>query len=619
MNTTDNLDKVIPIRWRHPEHAHRVISNQSLLSVYTKWYPGAVINLGNNAGQFRGMKVRITRPVFDARVLEMQRNLMEYEHPNADAQRLRRNFRAGLRAIKYMEAMHQDAAEATTSVYHEWKVDPSKQFDLLNSSRTNTTLQNVVWTIHRGECYLYCVRPDLDKSPLFYGAWSDEPRRKCVIISWQYPFTVRDIPWDVLMNLVKVLQGLTKWMICFVVEASYDNDDIQVSVIDSETYLEFKVIDHTNGIYADECIKRQIPKLSSWTESGVAFHGILNHVSANLDGRDPDQVWQILRKIWPTLPNEWHGAHVPNLISTTTNIVHHRNPDQIVVGTHVPLPNIGLSCYINAMVQLLYAIENFKTTIMGGAWQDPILIALQAVFTSMATALDVGTMDRTRVEKLLSELRDVCGFPERSQQDTYEFMNKVLNQIPRNARDSHFGVYWRRERTCLNCFERYDILELNDSHMIIQFSSGTEIASMDELSRLIEPEEEVDFKCACNGKLRRAKRKAILLGTADSLIITLARFSYAGSSASKIHIPVDVTESVILDRDDCQKETYDLQSVIFHCGQELVSGHYYVFVKDETGRIQCNDDQIRSAVTFAEMMQARMSESYILEYRKRKT
>lgn len=264
-------------------------------------------------------------------------------------------------------------------------------------------------------------------------------------------------------------------------------------------------------------------------------------------------------------------------------------------GKHSPvgLTNLGNTCYINSVLQCLFAIDDFKYTILGSferrLQENDVFQSLKNIFLKM----ECGPQNYVDPEPLISALR----LDRSIQQDGQEFMKLFLTLLER----SFEGIpelegkiskmfrgrvgYQTRCLTCQNLSESsYRFDDFSELDIPIKGYKNLD----NSLGSLLSPEildGDNQYYCEhCNTK-RDATRQLVVKDLPPFLCLSLQRFVFDLKKMDRVKVsdkfsfPLELDSGTIThDYQECSKTIYDLEGILLHKGTSAQQGHYVAHV-----------------------------------------
>jgi len=273
----------------------------------------------------------------------------------------------------------------------------------------------------------------------------------------------------------------------------------------------------------------------------------------------------------------------------------------------VGLENLGATCYLNALLQMLYHINAFRDAVFkiphqGEIFKSSTTMALQSVFKHLQ-------LDSTRTGVETKDLTNAFGWTSAEaymQQDAQEMLRKLLEKIEEKMVGSSvegtvgnlFGGKWRNYISCLNVSytsareEEFMDVQLDVKGCKDLYESFSKYTEKEKL------EGENKYDAGPEFGKQDAEKGVIFTKFPPVLTILLKRFDFDMQRMAyvKIHDEFAFPARLCLDefiaqdvREQQEKEeaeqgikkvsnTYLLHSVLVHSG-DVGGGHYYAYIR----------------------------------------
>ncbi|KAG8011111.1 Ubiquitin carboxyl-terminal hydrolase 37 [Nibea albiflora] len=340
-------------------------------------------------------------------------------------------------------------------------------------------------------------------------------------------------------------------------------------------------------------------------------------------------------------------------------------------------PNINQSCYMNSILQSLFAMVDLIKDFMcqKPVWGSVPEAKLIRSFMAIRDAhLSSGTWNKRRLLRSFRKAASTQGlsFSDQNQEDAHEFLISVLDQMRSlssllevNAASMkrrytcpvqrHLMFQIEKTRTCKRCGAQskrkedftnlsLDLIPSGSVKEMVQAYVNVRSACPHSITSLTEhtprqfvfvwtcfynmwpvdshlQETELEFKCECGGNTSGQRMAFETLP--NVLILHLKRFIYSPTyELVKLHDPVKLSRDLVVSSntgDGC----YGLISVVGHFGSNGQAGHYICdsvhpddSLSQTTDHWLTFDDSVVSNTTGASVCEQRRKSSYILFYKK---
>ena len=301
------------------------------------------------------------------------------------------------------------------------------------------------------------------------------------------------------------------------------------------------------------------------------------------------------------------------------------------------LVNIGNSCYINAALQLLFSIQEFKEFIRKRHFHVPYMRQdiCNELFYLFSNSQQLNSACTLRA--LVANFTNNVYFNDSSMQDSEEFLTTLLQVIRQEVTVSNVagqalindfcGIennvrrFVSRGGTCPNCQslprteeERFNVINIQLPN--IQTNQTLQLSSLlanhfSSSSNTVRMKCSQCCKCTRNCpqsglcQLRDSVSQTVLVHSPDTLLIKINRFGIHGMK-NQTHVwPED---TIMLGG-----EYFSLKSVVDHLGSTVNSGHYICHVKSGQLWTRCNDSEV---IRGQEELQAKSKDNYYYLYSK---
>ncbi|KAJ3028715.1 hypothetical protein HDV00_010085, partial [Rhizophlyctis rosea] len=258
--------------------------------------------------------------------------------------------------------------------------------------------------------------------------------------------------------------------------------------------------------------------------------------------------------------------------------------------------NIGATCYMAAVVQMLYYssfADSLLTTGFGSTGLYTVILNELFLAKNEKREMDVATLQVATC--------DGVQFVENRQEDAHEFLQHLIAQVALESIPGDSPVKtslaWEMlmTRKCIACPIESDTTE---AEIVWSLKMTTvpvnRVLSVDEYLRMYMARERYTYSCQCGDKWSTISRRPNTLPAV--LILHLARFGFRGGDAfgTKRFDPVNI--DVVLRLQEAGSETnvcFMLRGLIMHYGWTLKSGHYVYAAFDSTdGSWTLYDDDV---------------------------
>lgn len=279
------------------------------------------------------------------------------------------------------------------------------------------------------------------------------------------------------------------------------------------------------------------------------------------------------------------------------------------------LCNYGASCFVNAIIQALYACNErerkFCDNIADG---NTLLKALCQTFTEMDNKITELWLETVPFTEALTDLgtRNGGDMPcyKGHQEDAAELFSTFINALSCYSSNANtfFNITTREEAKCSLCTKTTNSYAEHTQIMVPV--NGDNIQACIKSYKKGERKQNCENP-GCRGRGNRELRhitNSVFTSVSKFLVISLKRFAYevATKSSPKITSLVKFDERL-----EINKFKFSLFAVVNHIGQTIESGHYTAYTKDTNGSWYLCNDRIITPVSFKEVV---TPEAYMLFY-----
>lgn len=247
--------------------------------------------------------------------------------------------------------------------------------------------------------------------------------------------------------------------------------------------------------------------------------------------------------------------------SIMSKLVHDPTNNRLVSTEKIALPNLGNSCYVNAIIQ--------------------IFLHSQVLWSSI--------LDTFKADNLLTSLRSkYCEFaniPVYEQCDSMLFLTWLLDNCSEHKQS--WEQVWRTNLECTKCSKKTHCRTQSENLWIVYPNTDDAQFDMESCVKAQLQEEGIPKNCDhCKENTKHTLRSS-LLNLPKNLFINLQHF--AGKCFNFYdEICVDVYNNLTEDEDFAP---YVLKGFVMHTGSQS-AGHYTTFCLDKDGWTQYDDDTI---------------------------
>ena len=291
------------------------------------------------------------------------------------------------------------------------------------------------------------------------------------------------------------------------------------------------------------------------------------------------------------------------------------------------ISNVGSTCYLSAVVQILSHSRRFLETLSGARFPRPN--PSQKAFLKLVNDMwskngEGGYLDPSELVGALRSARDGSAFNRGVQEDAHDAISTILSLIneasvrgPRehSVIEKLFSIEFDRSRTCHGCRAANDKKEMETDLFVAVPTLGSPELSihLKDLLRVLTSTEVIPgARCsACKTDTHATARNSISKAS-ELLLISLKRFDAYGNRINTfVEYPTDLDLSDLPGYHGLPN--YRLIGIIHHHGKSLERGHYTAdYFHDGEKEWKHADDEYVTSV--GKTIASRSSTAYILLY-----
>ncbi|CAF0868812.1 unnamed protein product [Adineta ricciae] len=312
-----------------------------------------------------------------------------------------------------------------------------------------------------------------------------------------------------------------------------------------------------------------------------------------------------------TEPTTQSVGKIHNLLDGTNS----PSTDSALQSIPCGLENLGNTCYLNVILQIFAHTPPLMRWILNDKHHETCLNyenCFLCIFQQTLHAMDriskqdhnrfyPPTLLRSQLEKLSIE------FAENTQQDSNELLIKLLDHTAQSS-SIFYEIFNFQTRCVVCCGVCHNLSDRIESQTILQCAiplSNTSSRLIDCLNDYFKKEfltGDNAYECSSCQKKQKATRETKVHSLPQILPISLKRFGANGHAKLLNNVLYD--EVLHLGQwlsEDCRAKTVDKEKVyylyglIIHCGNDMESGHYICYIKDESTNkwYEANDKSIK--------------------------
>ena len=262
------------------------------------------------------------------------------------------------------------------------------------------------------------------------------------------------------------------------------------------------------------------------------------------------------------------------------------------------LVNQGATCYMNAVLQTLFHLEQFRSFILKSTSNQALVMSLRELFSQMALS-NVVAVDTSVFTQVWGTEYGL--FDPHEQEDAESFLNSLLVKLPEAA--SEF-LTWNVRTT-------FEGINVEFSHEVSE-TLKTLAINVKGVSSFADSMKQVELPAFFTGSNQYnselygpvdAKRSVKIVKVPEVLIVQLKRFDYDVDRHQRVKIldPLEIPMTFDIQKyfGHCPSTDFELSAVISHTGT-ADRGHYMAIVK-KNGEWLCYNDEDVSPMNEAQL------------------
>lgn len=304
----------------------------------------------------------------------------------------------------------------------------------------------------------------------------------------------------------------------------------------------------------------------------------------------------------------------------------------------VGLENRGVTCYMNAAMQLLFhlpAIGRYLVEVSQGKHSNVKTSSVTAELAKLFRRLTEGKKKSgVYPTRMIQRLEDInCMMSEWEQEDSHEYLMSLLGRLQEDSTPKGeklrssimhdiFGGTVEQQVTCRNCGHvsttNQDFYDIPVSFSRSERKQGkyTLSQSVEDFfsPEVIKPKDKEGYQCEKCKQITKAIKQNAIQDAPEYLTVHIKRFKFSGSLGQKVKdqmlYPLDLDLTAYSKTEEPLR--YSLVGVIVHEGRTLSSGHYIAIVKQPNMKWYEYDDDIVRKVSDSYVKN--QENAYILVY-----
>ena len=270
--------------------------------------------------------------------------------------------------------------------------------------------------------------------------------------------------------------------------------------------------------------------------------------------------------------------------------------DEKTLEGHTGLKNLCCTCYMNSVLQQLFANKKYRNQIISSNSEKPWIVALKKIFLEMLLTLQPSVTTQEFCASFL--FHEIDPIDVRSQMDAAEFLGTLVDQL--NTAGISNNVFKAIEQKTFSGKDEAFTENMDEECIFVQVPmKGTFDDFMEKFSA---KEVHENYHTEQIDKPITVEAVTKLKVAPETLILQLNRFNYdmikgtRTKSNQYFEFPFDIDIQKMMNDNSSQK--YSLKGVIIHSGA-ADWGHYYSYIKEGEEWVEFNDSNV-SVITLEE-------------------
>ena len=286
----------------------------------------------------------------------------------------------------------------------------------------------------------------------------------------------------------------------------------------------------------------------------------------------------------------------------------------------IGLKNLGNSCYMNSVLQVLAHTDDFKKYFLNNDFNEgskPLSLALRNFLKEYFENKDNNYFALEELYNVI-KLNNKMGFADGNQHDSADFLNSFLYSLETENNNKWNNIFKGKETildTCEQCNDKSqkenefkflslgikdDDLEKIESHEMEEDCCNCcdcccvyYKTALEKLLDNYTKEEEIEANCGrCNKNTN--KKKIIRISFLPKYLIL--QFKIYNHHSVFIKIPKELNLKKYCTEQKNVNFDYILYGIVRHQGDDMFSGHYTAAIKEENDWYICNDKTVKKVI-----------------------